>query len=119
MTVHNEKMKFEELHLDEFEEGFKSLKRNKAAGFDKLSDNIITDAYDSLKSISFRIFKVSIQQSIFPDSLKIVKVAPIFKSGDKHVSSCRPLSILPVISKDLERVMYNRVYNHLDYNHLS
>ena len=35
LTSHNEKMQFEELNFDEFEEAFKSLKRNKAAGFDE------------------------------------------------------------------------------------
>ena len=91
------------------------LDRNKAAGFDDLCNNIIIDAYDSLKNILFHVFKVSIQQGIFPDSLKIAKVTPIFKSGDKdNVSNYRPISILPVLSTFLERITYNRVYNHLD-----
>ena len=59
--------------------------------------------------------KVSIKQGIFPDRLKIAEVTPIFKSGVKdNVSNYRPISILPVFSKVLERIMYNRVYNHLD-----
>ena len=37
-------MQFEQLNFDEFEESLKSLKRNKAAGFDDLSSNTITDA---------------------------------------------------------------------------
>ena len=53
LTSHNEKMEFEELNFDEFGEAFKSLKRNKAAGFDDLSSNIIIDAYDSLKNIPY------------------------------------------------------------------
>ena len=115
LTSHNEKMQFEELNFDEFEEVFKSLKRNKVAGFDDLSSNIIIDAYNSLKNILFHIFKVSIKQGIFPDSLKIAKVTPIFKSGAKNiVSNYRLISTLPVLSKVLERTMYNRVYNHLD-----
>ena len=108
-------MQFEELKFDEFEEAFKNLKRNKAAGFDDLSSNIIIDAYDTLKNNLFRVFNVSVQQGIFSDSLKIAKVTPIFKSGDKdNVSNYRHISILPVFSKVLERIMYNRVYNHLD-----
>ena len=60
------------------------------------------------------VFKVSIEQGIFPDSLKIAKVTLIFKSGDKNnVSNYRPISILPVFSKFLERIIYNRVYHHL------
>ena len=43
------------------------------------------------------------------------KVTPIFKSGDKdNVSNYRPIFILPVFSKVLERIMFYRVYNHLD-----
>ena len=88
-------MQFEELNFDEFEEAFKSLKRNKAVGFDNLSSNIIIDACDSFKNILFHVFKVSIKQGIFPDSLKIAKVTPIFKSGAKDkVSNYRPISIL-------------------------
>ena len=99
LTSHNEKMHFQELNFDEFEEAFKS--------------NIIIDAHDSFKNILFHISKVSIKQGIFPDHLKIAKVTPIFKSGAKdNVSNYRPISILPVFSKVLERIMYNRVYNH-------
>ena len=108
-------MQFEELKFDEFEEACKSFKQSKAAGFGDLSSYIICDTYDSLKYILIHVFKVSIQQGIFPDSLKIAKVTPIFRSGDKdNVSSYRPISILPVFSKVLERIMFNRIYNHLD-----
>ena len=49
------------------------------------------------------------------DSLKIAKVTPIVKSGAKdNVSNYRPISIVPVFSKVLERIVYNRVYNHLN-----
>ena len=107
-------MQFEELKFDEFEEAFKSLKQNKAAGFYDLNSNIIIDVYDSLKNFLFHVFKVSIQQEIFPDSLKIAKATLIFKSGDKdNVSNYRPISILPVFSKVLDRIIYNRLYNHL------
>ena len=114
-------MHFEELYFEESEEAFKSLKWNKAVGFDNFSSNIIIDAYDSLKNILFHVFKVSIQQGIFPGSLKIAKVTPIFKSADKdNVSNYRPISIFPVFSKVLERTMYNRVYNYLDFkDHLN
>ena len=108
-------MQLEELNFDQFEEAFKSLKQNKAAGFHDLSSNIIIDAYDSLKNILFHAFKVSTEQGIFSDSLKIANVTLIFKSGAKgNINNYRPIYILPVFSKVLERTMYNRIYNHLD-----
>ena len=68
-----------------------------------------------MKNILFHVFKASIKQGIFPDSLKIAQVTPIFKSCAKdNASNYRPISILPVFSKVLERIMYNTVYNHLD-----
>ena len=56
LTSHNEKMQFEELNFHEFEEAFKSLKRNKAAGFNDFSSNIITDAYDKCPIPCFQGF---------------------------------------------------------------
>lgn len=46
--------------------------------------------------------------------MKIAKVTPIFKSGDKGViSNYRPISVLPCFSKLLERIIYNRLYEYL------
>ena len=108
-TCHNQNMESEELNFFEFEGAFKSLKRNKAEGFDDLSSNIIIDAYDSFKNILFHLSKVSIQQEVFTISLKIANVTPIFKSLDKdNVSNYSSMSILPVFTKVLERIMCNR-----------
>ena len=46
LTSRNEKMQFEELNVNEFEEAYERLKQNKADGFDNLHSNIIIDAYD-------------------------------------------------------------------------
>ena len=46
LTSHNEKMQFEELNVNEFEEAYERLRQNKAEGFDNLNSNIIIDAYD-------------------------------------------------------------------------
>jgi len=46
-------------------------------------------------------------KGIFPDDLKVARVVPAFKSGDD--SNYRPISILPCLSKLLERIMYNRI----------
>ena len=68
-------MHFVKWELHKLSKVFKSLKRNKAEGFDDLSSNIIIiiDAYDKN------------QKGTFPDSLKIAKVTPIFKSCDKDI----------------------------------
>lgn len=46
---------------------------------------------------------------------KIAKIIPIFKAGDKNdIINYRPISILPTLSKILERVVYNRLINYLN-----
>ena len=121
MTSHNEQMQFEELNFDEFEDSSKNLKQNKITGFHDLSSKIIIDAYDSLKNILFYVLKVSIQQAIFPDNLKIAKVTPISKSGDKgNVSSYCPISILPVLSSILERIIdLSKAFDTVDHRILN
>ena len=49
-----------------------------------------------------------------PDQLKVAKVLPIFKADDnKKLSNYRPISILPIFSKILERVVYVRLIKYL------
>ena len=54
------------LSEDEFEEAFKSLKRNKAPGNDGLDVNIITCVHEFIKKPLLKIFNESINLSIFP-----------------------------------------------------
>ena len=61
-----------------------------------------------------KIFYSSLSLGIFPDSMKIAKVPPVFKAGKKElVSNYRPISVLRCFSKILEKIMYNRVYKYL------
>ena len=68
-----------------------------------------------------KIFNASLSIGYFPDLLKIARVVPIFKSGNsKIISNYRPISILPYISKIIEKIIYNRLSNYLTkYNLLT
>ena len=60
------------------------------------------------------IINVSSVSGCFPDTLKIAKVLPIFKTGDpEKLENYRPISILPAFSKLYEKVVYNRIYRYL------
>ena len=59
------------------------------------------------------------EQGIFPDEMKIARIIPLFKSGDKqNVSNYRPISLLPQFSKILEKIFNNRLINFLNSNNL-
>ena len=107
------------LREDEFEEAFKSLKRNKSPGHDGLDVNTITSVYVFIKKPLLKIFNESINLSIFPEKMKIAKVTPVFKSGKKELlTNYRLICILSLFSKVLETAIYNRVYNYLNDNNL-
>ena len=58
-------------------------------------------------------------QGIFPNELKIGKVTPIFKKGDKQkFENDRPISILPIFGKIFEKVIYVRLYSFLSSNNI-
>ena len=58
-------------------------------------------------------------QGKFPESLKLGRVTAVHKKGEaSNVNNYRPVTVLSVISKILERLMYNRLYHYLDSSDL-
>ena len=56
------------------------------------------------------IINQSLTSGIFPNSLKIAKVTPIFKkANNKLITNYRPISVLPVISKIFEIVIHEQL----------
>ena len=63
--------------------------------------------------------KGSFEEAVFLEKFKITKVIPVFKKGDKeNIEIYRPISSLPVFSKVLKRIMYNRLYEDFMNNNL-
>ena len=61
----------------------------------------------------------SFSSGVFPESLKIAKVIPVFKAGDvKHVANYRPISVLPNISKIFEKLACSRLNKYLTDYHI-
>ena len=51
--------------------------------------------------------------------MKIAKITPLFKSDEADLlKSYRPIAVLPMFSKILERIMYNRIYSHVIQNNM-
>ena len=90
------------------------LSSNKATGIDKISSKIIKIAAPVFSDSLTHIFNQSIAQSFFPDEWKIARVVPLFKNGQRNLpENYRPISVLPVISKIMERIMYDQLYEYV------
>ena len=96
----------------------KSLKQS-SEGWDDISPRIVKNTYTYFLTPLVHICNLSLLHGIFPNELKLAKVIPLFKGGDCHyLVNYRPVSVLPVFSKVLERIMYNRVLEFIEENNL-
>ena len=97
----------------------KSLKASKSQGYDNINTSLLKKIIYFIADPLSHIFNQSLLQGIYPNLFKISKVTPIFKKDDPHeISNYRPISILSSISKVLEKIVYNRLYNFLNMHNI-
>ena len=101
------------------EKEVKSLKRIKAAGIDGIPPGPLKDASSVLaKPLAF-IINLSLQTETVPSEWKIAKVVAIHKGGSKDdKKNFRLISVLPVISKILERAVHHQLVQYLEDNNI-
>ena len=59
-----------------------------------------------------RFFDYFLTHGIFPSILKKGVISPVYKKGDpRYMDNYRPVSILPLLSKILEKLIYSRLYS--------
>ena len=81
-----------------------SLKASKSTGLDGISSRFLKDGADVITDPVLHIVNLSISSEVVPSDFKMARVKPLFKKGSRlDVGNYRPVSILPVLSKILER----------------
>ena len=109
---------FSAVHPDEVEKIISSLKNSKACGIDHLDTYILKLIKKEAVPAICHILNLSIQTTRFPTRWKVAKVVPLYKGkGSKFESkNYRPVAILPVLSKVLERVVFIQLVRYMDQN---
>ena len=111
--------KFKETSARDIYENLKSLKRKKSSGYDEIPTSLIIDGAGVLCDPLSLLINCSLRNSVFPTAEKCAKISPVFKSEERYtMDNYRPISVLPVLSKVVERVVYRQVYDYLCRNHL-
>ena len=97
----------------------KALKRKKATGLDQLPSALLKDSADEISKPLAHIINLSLNSSSIPTTWKRAKVIPVFKSGNAdNVSSYRPISVLPILSKIMEKAVFTQLIEYLEINKL-
>jgi len=80
-----------------------NFSNNKAPGNDNISTKILKEISDNIMLPLIYIFNLSFMTGIVPDLLKVAKVIPIYKKGEKHLpGNYRPISLLSISDKILK-----------------
>ena len=97
----------------------KKLDTSKATGPDNIGNMLLKKCAPSLEGILTRMFNLSLTLGHFPNSWKIAHITPIHKKGSVHdYKMYRPVSLLPCVSKVVEKLVFKEVYQHLRSNGL-
>lgn len=84
-----------------------------------LSNYLVKQSIDYIKKPLVQLFNKCIIIGYFPDSLKISKIIPVFKKGDRHLSqNYRPISLVSILSKLFESAMYQQLSHYFESNNL-
>ena len=103
------KFKFSNVTEDHVLQLLKDMNVDKAAGIDNLSGKFLKDGANILAKPISELCNLSIKYSLFPTDCQIAKLKPLFKKGSTTLpKTYRPISLLPLISKIIEKVIHDQ-----------
>ena len=94
------------------------LKNSKASGLDNLDTYILKLTKKFIVPSVCHILNLSLTSNKFPTKWKIAKIVPLYKGKGSKLDpkNYRPVAILPILSKVLERAMYQQLVSFMDNN---
>ncbi|BES87385.1 Reverse transcriptase (RNA-dependent DNA polymerase) [Nesidiocoris tenuis] len=98
--------------MDELKRAVKSFSRFKAPGPDGIDMAMMKEAPEVFWEELLAIYNHALSKGVFPERWKLASIKALLKSGDRDPSdpgSYRPISLLSVLGKILERMILNRI----------
>ena len=97
----------------------RSLNPCKSTGIDEISAKVIRIAAPVIAESLTKIFNTAIYSETVPFDWKVARVIPLHKSGPRNLfNNYRPVSILSIISKVFEKLLYEQLYDYFVSNNL-
>ena len=109
------------VHPDTVDKIVRSLRNSKATGLDYIDTHILKLVRNEIVPALTHIINTSIQTAVYPTSYKTSKIIPLLKDSklDKlDPRSFRPVALLPVASKVLERAVFLQVVDYMTTHNL-
>ena len=97
----------------------RNIDEKKATGLDMIPSKLLKMAASIVAPSLTAIFTKSIITGVYPTEWKMARVTPVFKKGVKsNLNNYRPISVIPVVSKVFEKIVYDQLYQYLNDNQL-
>ena len=95
------------------------LINSKATGIHGILNRALKDSAEIIAPSLTDILNFSVASKVFLDDLKVGKIAPVYKSGDKNqINNYRPISVLPAVARVFEKIIYGQLYEYFMTNKL-
>ena len=92
-----------------------SLDISKSAGPDGIPARLLRECAVQIAPSLTDLYNLSLSSGKIPTEWKTANVTPVFKKDSKNsVSNYRPISLLPIVSKVLEKCILKKVFNHFE-----
>jgi hypothetical protein len=99
-----------EISETDVEDVLSILNPSKASGPDLINPRLLKEAVHQLKCPLCKLFNLSLSIGVLPSDWKKANVTPVYKNNNPNdVKNYRPISLLSVISKCMERCVYKYV----------
>ena len=100
-----------EVSVDEVKDRLSDLDTTKACGPDEIPARLLMECSEQIAPSLCSLFIYSLNKGKIPREWKSADVTPIHKKDSKEAAeNYRPISLLPIVSKVLERCASNRFY---------
>lgn len=96
------------------------LRSNAAPGWDGLTSEILINVYNQYPTAMTSIYTECLVRGMFPVCWKKSRIVILTKSGkceSEEPSKFRPISLLPVAGKVLEKLLMDRIMHYMNSNH--
>ena len=97
----------------------KTIDIYKSSAVSNLSSRVLKDVFLAIPEKIVALMNISLITCTFPDAWEKANVVPLFKGGDRtNVNNFRPVSLLPLPGKLLERIVHSRLINFFDMHNV-
>ena len=102
---------------EDIEDIISTARTDKACGPNNIPTRILKDFKKELSKSLSDVINSSFSSGIFPNSMKLAKVVPVYKKDDKlDCNNYRPISLLPNLRKTFEKIVHQKLTLFLENN---